>query len=375
MKNSGLLRSVSRPSNVTQFLQKTSLLTLIASLLLPSAFASPPLVGTAETLPDLVEKVLPGVVNISSVTVLNAGIGTGMDEFLRFWGIPQERRHTSLGSGFIIDAEGHILTNYHVIAQADEVIVTFLDKKQLRARLVGGDQKMDVALLKVKDKQANPPVPLANSDKIRIGESVFAVGNPFGLQHTVTVGIVSAKNRTIGQGPFDNFIQTDASINPGNSGGPLFNFKGEVAGINTVIFSKTGQSGGLGFAIPINEAKALLPDLKRYGRVPRPWLGILGETMNPQLSRYYQLHVDEGVLIYNIVANGPADDSGFKRGDIITQVDGVAAKEAQEVERVLARHRPSDTITVKVARGRKFLTFTVKLEEMPRIDNLPPGII
>jgi serine protease Do len=204
---------------------------------------------------------------------------------------------------------------------------------------------------------------------------VFAVGNPFGLQHTVTLGIVSAKNRTIGQGPFDNFLQTDASINPGNSGGPLFNLKGEVVGINTVIYSRTGQSGGLGFAIPINEAKNIIPQLKRYGRVPRPWLGLLGERMNPQLQQYYRLDTPKGILVFNVVENGPADRAGLRQGDIIVEIDGTPVLEPNDLERALAKHLPTDHASVKIHRKRNLIESQIKLEELPKLERLPQGII
>ena len=253
---------------------RTQLLFLVLSLLL---FTGSRLEAkeALEDLPDMVERISTGVVNISSTTVSNYTV-YGLDEFLRFYGVPQERKQTSLGSGLLIDNDGFVLTNNHVVDHASEVIVAFSDKRQFKAKIIGKDDKTDLALLQIRtDEHLVPqnlkPVPLGDSDKVRIAETVVAVGNPFGLQNTVTKGIISAKNRTIGLGPFDNFLQTDASINPGNSGGPLFNLKGEVIGINSVIHSNTGQSSGLGFAIPINEAKELLPDLKKYGRVPRPW--------------------------------------------------------------------------------------------------------
>lgn len=366
---------------IVRFFKTSSFLVVFFSLF---AQAAPLPVGI--DLPSLVEKTLPGVVNISTTTVTTTQV-FGMDEFMRLWGIPQERKQTSLGSGFIIDKQGFILTNYHVVEHATrqepEVLVTLLDKRQYRAKIIGSDQKMDIALLQIRAKNQLPPtdltpVALADSDQVRIAESVFAVGNPFGLQHTVTLGIISAKNRTIGQGPFDNFLQTDASINPGNSGGPLFNIKGEVVGINTVIFSRTGQSGGLGFAIPINEAKLLIPDLKVYGRVPRPWLGILGERMTPQLERYYGLPTTPGVLVYNLVENGPADRAGLRQGDIITSVGGTTIGDNYDIERVLAKLRPNtpgETVTLKVQRGRRSMEIKVKLEELPRLDQLPKGII
>lgn len=359
---------------------------------LESAALASPLAPAS--LPDLVEKVLPGVVNVSSTTVIHYQV-FGMEQFLQFWGMPEERRQTqtSLGSGFIIDQNGFILTNNHVVEKADEVMVTLLDKRKFRARIIGKDQKMDIALLQIREMPERPegrqapgdkplpsprsfvPVQLGDSDTTRIAESVFAVGNPFGLQHTVTLGIISAKNRTIGSGPFDNFLQTDASINPGNSGGPLFNLKGEVVGINTMIFSKSGTSGGLGFAIPINEAKKILADLKHYGRVPRPWLGVLGERLTPQLEQYYGLRTSKGVLIYNLVEGGPADQAGIQQGDILLSINGSATLEPYDVERILAKHKPSETVTVKLLRGGIRKERKIKLQELPKLEDVPQGII
>jgi serine protease Do len=364
---------------MSQLKNSTVWVVLVSLLMAGSAIAAPP---PNPTLPDLVEKVLPSVVNVSSTTIRRYQV-FGMDDFLNMWGVPQERKEkqTSLGSGFILNKDGYILTNNHVVEHANEVMITLLDKRQFRAKIVGTDEKMDLALLQIrKSKGFGVPdkiqfAQLGDSDKIRIAESVFAVGNPFGLQHTVTVGIISAKHRTIGSGPFDNYLQTDASINPGNSGGPLFDMNGTVVGINTMIYSRVGQSGGVGFAIPINEAKRLIPDLQKYGRVPRPWLGILADRMTPQIQAYFGFTVSEGVLISNLVEDGPADDAGLKQGDVITGLDGVAAKEPYDVERILAKHRPKDSITVKVQRGRKSLDIRVKMEELPPLDKLPKGII
>ena len=364
------------------FFLRLCVLGLPLSVCLASATAAPSLAGPpvmSTSLPDLVEKVLPGVVNLSSITVVNVPV-SGMDDFMRFWGIPQERKQTALGSGFLIDKDGFLITNAHVVHHASEVQVTLWDKRVFLARIIGKDQKMDIALLQIRDEQRKTPanlspVPLGDSNGVRIAETVFAIGNPFGLQHTVTTGIISAKNRTIGQGPFDNYLQTDASINPGNSGGPLFNLKGEVIGINTVIYSKTGQSGGLGFAVPSNEAKEIIPELKRYGRVPRPWLGVLAERMTPQLAAYYRLKSDKGVLIYNIVQSAPADQSGIEQGDILLGIDGNTTVEPFDVERLLAKKRPNETISVKLMRGRRTLDLKIKLQELPRLDDLPPGII
>lgn len=330
-------------------------------------------------LPDLVEKVMPGVVNISTMKIQRL-MRPGMDDFFQFWGVPKEQQQQSMGSGFIISKDGYVLTNNHVVEEADEVIVTLLNRKSYKARIIGKDQKLDLALLRIRDEKGNvpsdlSPVPFADSEKVRIAEPVFAVGNPFGLQHTVTTGIISAKNRTIGLGPLDNFLQTDASINPGNSGGPLFNMKGEVIGINTSIFSRTGQSAGLGFSIPSNEAKAVLEDLKKYGRVPRPWIGVLGQSMNGRLQAYYDLPVSEGILVVNLVERAPAIREGLVRGDIITHVNSDAVRENADIERELYKKKPGDMVTLKVRRGKKTLDMKMKLDELPKLDRLPPGII
>lgn len=332
-----------------------------------------------DALPDMLDHISGGVVNISSTTIINYKV-FGMDEFLRLRGFPIERKQTSLGSGFIIDNDGYVITNNHVVNHATEVMVVLADKKQYRAKIIGKDDKMDIALLQIRDNDGKvpfqlKPVPLGNSDGVRIGETVVAVGNPFGLQNTVTKGIISAKNRTIGLGPFDNFLQTDASINPGNSGGPLFNLSGEVIGINTAIHSETGQSSGVGFAIPMKEAKELIPLLKKYGRIPRPWLGILAERVTPQLQHYYQLPSSEGVLVYNTVASAPADGVGIQQGDIITKIDGTETHEPNDIERLLATHKPNDSVTVRVLRGMKSQEVKIQLQELPRLDNLPKGII
>lgn len=342
--------------------------------------AATPTEQDKDFLPNIIEKIQPGVVNISSTTVVTQN-AFGMEEFLRFWGVPQQQKRSTLGSGFIIDSQGYLLTNNHVVDQAKEVLITLLDNRNFRARVVGKDPKLDVAILQIKDEKGKvpskiTPVGMGDSSKVRIGETVLAIGNPFGLAHTVTKGIISAKHRTIGVGPFDNFLQTDASINPGNSGGPLFDLNGKVIGINTVIYSRVGQSSGLGFAIPINEALAILPDLKKYGRVPRPWLGILGEKITPQLRYYYQLKLAEGVLVYNLVEGGPADQAGIRQGDIITQLLGKSISDVQEVERLLSKKSPGDTIAMQIVRNGKKKRIKIKLKEHPGYRaQLPSGII
>ncbi|HTL12232.1 MAG TPA: trypsin-like peptidase domain-containing protein [Bdellovibrionota bacterium] len=356
---------------------------VVSALLSPVAGASVPLgLSEAQALPDLVAKILPGVVNISSVTVERYRV-MGMEEFFNFWGIPMEREHrsSSLGSGFILDGEGYVLTNNHVVENASEVTVTLINKKQYGARIVGTDEKLDVALLQVRDEAGHvpkglDPVKTGDSEKVRIAEPVLAIGNPFGLQHTVTMGIISAKNRTIGVGPFDNFLQTDAAINPGNSGGPLFNTKGEVIGINTLIFSRSGQSGGLGFAMPINEALKIIPDLKQYKRVPRPWLGVLTEAMTSRIQHYYGLGTERGVLVYNLVEGAPADDAGIKVGDVIVAVDGTKVDDPMDLERELFKLKPGGSAKVSIYRKTKKMEIAIPLKELPaRLDKLPQGIV
>jgi serine protease Do len=347
--------------------------------MLPTSAAASVPVGIGAGLPDLVEKILPGVVNIASSTTVRQQI-YGMDDFLRFWGIPQEYTRSSAGSGFLLDREGYVLTNSHVVENATEVFVTLHDKREFRAKLIGKDPKLDLAILQIRDSSRKVPtdlVPLnfGDSDSVRIAEPVLAVGNPMGLQHTVTMGIISAKNRTIGAGPYDNFLQTDASINPGNSGGPLFNLKGEVIGVNTAIISRSGTSGGLGFAIPSNEAKRAIPDLKRYGRIPRPWLGVLGQPVTPALARVYGFTVKNGVLVYNLVRRGPADRADVQRGDIIIGVGDKTVEDPNALERTLGAHRPKDLIQLKLLRGSRTLRVEIRLEEHPPLEDLPEGII
>lgn len=349
----------------------------IFCLISPSVQASAPVQNI--DLPTLVASILPSVVNISSVS-LPRGPRHGWAPYLELWGVPEERPQASMGSGFLLES-GRVLTNFHVIADADEVDVILEDKRRYRAKILGKDPKLDIAFLEIRDQERKIPsglVPakLGDSNASRIAETVIAIGNPFGLGHTVTTGIISAKNRTIGMGPLDNFIQTDAAINPGNSGGPLFNSKGEVIGVNTVIYSKSGQSGGVGFAIPIHDVKQSLPLLLQYGRVPRPWLGILGENMNPAMASYYQIAANTGVLIYNLVEQSPAQKLGFRVGDVITAWNNETVSTMAELEVKLTKSKPGDPVKITYRRGKKNLSLSIKLEEWPkRVDALPKGIL
>jgi serine protease Do len=333
------------------------------------AVAGPPPAGTID-IPTLVERVDQGVVNIQAVTLVRERLMDPAfeDFFFHFYGIPRERtrKQPSLGSGFVIDGEGFILTNHHVVARASEIEVSFNDGKatKLKARVVGQDRKTDIALIKVGPGSHLIPLTLGNSDQVRVGESVVAIGNPFGLSHTVTAGIVSAKNRVIGAGPFDNFLQTDASINPGNSGGPLFNAKGEVIGINAAI-NAAGQ--GLGFAIPINKAKEMLSDLKKFGRVPRGWVGIMVTPFR------------EGLYVEGIVLRSAAALAGLQSGDRIVKVDENNINDQADLERALENRRAGDKIMLVVDRpGRiktRRITFSLQLTEEPQGKDLPRGLL
>lgn len=326
---------------------------------------------------ELVKRVAPDVVNISTTKVIKrrpipSPFGPhgpwrdffGDDFFERFFGqIPRERTQRSLGSGFIIDPKkGYILTNNHVIAGADEIAVRLDDGKEYNAEVVGRDSKTDLALIKTKvalDVKAGAP--LGDSDQVQIGEWVMAIGNPFGLERTVTVGILSAKGRVIGAGPYDDFLQTDAAINPGNSGGPLFNMKGEVIGINTAIVA-SGQ--GIGFAIPINMAKELLPQLER-GKVTRGWLGVSIQEVTEEIAKSFKLKEAKGALVAEVMEDTPAERGGVERGDIIIAFDGKDVDTPNELQRIVAATRPNKRIKVKVIRDGKSKTLTIKLGTMP----------
>ena len=284
---------------------------------------------------------------------------------------PNQQPKGGMGSGFVIDKEGHILTNYHVIEGADEIVVTLEDKgkeKEYTATLIGSDSKTDIALVKIKrepgDNTEFPFLRLGSSENLEVGEWVVAIGNPFGLSHTVTVGVVSALGRSIGAGPYDEFIQTDASINPGNSGGPLINIEGEVIGINTAIISgNTGGNVGIGFAIPINIAKGILKDLKETGSVTRGWLGVMIQKITPELEKSFGLSQSEGALVGDVIPNGPADKGGVKRGDVITRFDNQPVKDMEDLPKIVAATTPGSVVDVEVIRdgSRKVLRITIEV--------------
>ncbi|UCD71024.1 MAG: DegQ family serine endoprotease [Syntrophobacterales bacterium] len=329
---------------------------------------------------ELAKKMKPTVINIRSTKLVkHPGMEFwrpfgpkspfrdffGEEFFERFFreAPPREYPQNSLGSGFIIDKQGYILTNNHVIEKADKIKVILSDEEEFDAEVVGRDPKTDIALIKIEPTKPLQAVTMGNSDKLQVGEWIIAIGNPFGLEHTVTAGIVSAKGRVIGSGPYDDFIQTDASINPGNSGGPLINMRGEVVGINTVIIAG-GQ--GIGFAIPINMAKQILPQLKERGEVTRGWLGVKIQNVTPELAEQFGLEKSEGALVAQVIENSPAKKAGIKREDIIIQFDDKKIYKMNQLPRIVANTPVGNQVEVKVIRQGSEKTLKVvvgKLKE------------
>src|SRR5690349_16564126 len=257
------------------------------------------------------------------------------DFFNHFYGERPSRPRRGLGSGFIINADGYVVTNNHVVDGATEVRVKLSDGRDLKATVVGRDPKTDVALLKI-DADHLPVIPMGDSSRLQVGEPVMAIGNPFGLEQTVTTGIVSATGRVIGEGPYDDFIQTDASINPGNSGGPLINAHGQAVGINAAIFSQSGGSVGIGFAIPINMAKFVVPQLADHGTVTRGWLGVTIQPLTPELAKGFQVPGGGGALVSSVQDGSPAAQAGIKAGDVVTEYDGHKLAQHGELSRLVA---------------------------------------
>ncbi|WP_048861789.1 DegQ family serine endoprotease, partial [Acidisphaera rubrifaciens] len=348
---------------------------------------------------DLAQQLLPAVVNISSSSHAAAdsdggggGGGGGPDmpsfppgsPFEKFFhdfmdrhrghggGDPHgdaqpapERRLQSLGSGFIIDPSGIIVTNNHVIEGADEITVTLQDNTSLKATLIGRDERADLAVLEVKSDKKLPSVAFGDSDKSRVGDWVLAIGNPFGLGGTVTAGIVSARGRDIHQGPYDDFIQTDAAINRGNSGGPLFNMSGEVIGINTAIYSPSGGSIGIGFSIPSDEARKVVADLREFGRVRRGWLGVRIQQVTPDIAESLGLHEPEGALVAGVNEGGPAEKASIKRGDVILKFNNADVKEMKNLPRIVADTRVGESVPVTLWRDGHQMTVQVAVGELP----------
>lgn len=330
-----------------------------------------------QSIPDVVERILPSVVNIASERVVQLGRPEQMPffqdpMFRRFFGPspqqqPTERRQRGMGSGVIVSAEGIILTNNHVVEKADEIVVTLMDGRQVQASIVGTDPPSDVAVIRLKDKvDGLQPLGFGDSNRIRLGEVVLAVGNPFDIGRTVTMGIVSAKGRAnVGIVDYEDFIQTDAAINPGNSGGPLVNMAGQVVGINTAIVSRSGGYQGIGFAIPSNLAKQVMSALIKDGRVVRGWLGVGIQELNSDLARALGLPVGQGVLVSDIMPGGPADRAGLQRGDVVTRVNGQEVHSTGELRNLVAQAGANTTVKLDVLRQGKPMTIEAKTGELP----------
>lgn len=321
---------------------------------------------------NIAEKSIRGVVNIRT-TEYSGVRDKWLDPYQFFLGgrMPRSRPNHSLGSGVVISQNGDIVTNYHVIKNATKIDVLFADKTKLRAEVVGSDRKTDLALLKVKPRKGLVNLEFGNSDQLRVGDIVLAIGNPFGFNQTVTSGIISAKGRVIGNGPYDSFLQTDASIHPGNSGGPLVDIRGRVIGINTAVSS---EGHGIGFAIPSNMVKQVIKDLRRFGKVNRPWLGVVGLNIlsRDDLDDAYDPTGVYGVLVENLIVDGPAYSSGLQIGDLILSLGKKKVHDTGELQRLLSLLSPGETAVLKIyRRGRGFMNITIKLQSSPRPEDLP----
>jgi serine protease Do len=351
----------------------------------PAAVAAAPTMSGVQDFSDLAAKVTPAVVNVA--VTMKAGADDGddvqmsdrsqqnqMEEFMQRFaerfgqkGMPQvkpqrpNQKAQAVGTGFIVDAKGWIVTNYHVAGKADSITVTLTDGRKLPAKMVGGDEKTDLALLKVESDKPLPFVSFGDATKVRVGQAVMAVGNPFGLGGTVTTGIVSARGRDIHSGPFDDYIQTDAAINRGNSGGPLFDMDGNVIGINTAIFSPTGGNIGLGFAIPSSLAEPVVAQLKTNGRVERGLLGVQIQPVTEELAKSMSLDSEKGALVAQVTPDSPALAAGIQSGDVIKSVDGKDIASIRDLTRMISAVKPGTSVKLGVWRDGKDMTVSAKI--------------
>ena len=333
-------------------------------------FSSP---ASSENIPssfaDLAEKLMPSVVNISTTQTVTTRSnpfpfqfppGSPLEDMFKEFGTPQERKTSALGSGFIIDKKGIVVTNNHVIQGAEDIVVIVGGKKDYKAKVLGADPGMDLAVLQIETEDNFAPVKFGNSDKARIGDWVIAIGNPFGLGGTVTAGIISARNRSIGLSRYEDFIQTDASINQGNSGGPLFNMDGEVVGINTAILGQSG-SIGIGFAIPSNSAQRVINQLIEFGETKRGWLGVRIQVVTQDIVDVEKLDKPRGALVVSVASGSPSDKAGLLSGDIILEFDGKEITEMKELPKIVAQTDVGKKVSVKIWRNQKEITKTITL--------------
>ncbi|HMK43651.1 MAG TPA: DegQ family serine endoprotease [Dissulfurispiraceae bacterium] len=324
---------------------------------------------TSRAFSEIVKAVSPSVVNISSTKILKRQ-QVPFDEFFDFFnpfpdGRDRRFKEQSLGSGVLVSEDGYIVTNNHVVEQSSEIRVILTDKRTFKAKLIGADPKTDIAIIKI-DAKSLPVVPWGDSEKLQVGEFVLAIGNAFGLSNTVTMGIISAVGRAdVGIADYEDFIQTDAAINPGNSGGPLVNIKGEIIGINTAIFSKTGGYQGIGFAVPSNMVRVVRDQLTKEGKVTRGWLGVTIQELTPEMASKFGLKGADGVLVSDIAKNSPAAKAGIQRGDIVTQYNGKPVKDAGVLRNMVAQSQLGSGVNIKIIRKDKEMTIPVTIVELP----------
>jgi serine protease Do len=318
---------------------------------------------------DLAEKLMPSVVNISTTTIIKTQSnpfpfqfppGSPFEDMFKEFGTPQERKSSALGSGFIIDEKGIVVTNNHVIQDAEDIIIRVNGDKEFKAKVIGADPLSDIAILQLETKEKFIPVKFGNSDKARIGDWVIAIGNPFGLGGTVTSGIISARNRSIGLSRYEDYIQTDASINSGNSGGPLFDMNGDVIGINTAILGRSG-SIGIGFSIPSNSAKLVIDQLIEFGETKRGWLGVRIQDVTKEIADVEKLDEPRGALVASVADGSPSAKGGIKAGDIILEFDGQPIQEMKELPIIVARTKVGKKVKLKVWRNKKEISKTITL--------------
>jgi serine protease Do len=376
------------------FSKKTALVAVTSfGLALIPALAVQPLIAAPaeardapESFADLVDKLMPTVVNITTTQNIpqqgqrlrdmpQLPPGSPFEELFKDFfdkknGEQQSRRGTSLGSGFIIDGEGYVITNNHVIQGAEDITVILRDDTQLKAKLIGADSRVDLAVLKVEppNKKPLPAIKFGDSDKTRVGDWVVAIGNPFGLGHSVTAGIISARSRSLSSESLDDYLQTDAAINKGNSGGPLFNVDGEVIGVNTAIYSPSGTNAGLAFSIPSNIVKQAADQLREFGKIRRGWIGVSYQSVTDDIADSFGLDRARGVLVANVTADGPAAKAGLKRNDIILSFSGTDVPDLRRFPRFVANARVGNTVDIVVWRGGKELPLKIKIGEQEEAD-------
>jgi len=323
-----------------------------------------------ESFADLAERLMPSVVNISTTTTVITNTnpfknfqfppGSPFEDMFKEFGTPQKRKSSALGSGFIIDAKGIVITNNHVIQGAEDIVVRVGGDKEYKAKIIGADPLSDIAVLQIESKEKFIPVKFGDSDKARIGDWVIAIGNPFGLGGTVTAGIISARNRSIGLSRYEDYIQTDASINQGNSGGPLFDMDGNVIGINTAILGQSG-SIGIGFSIPSNSAEKVIGQLIEFGETKRGWLGVRIQVVTQEIADVEKLSEPSGALVASVAKKSPSEKAGIKAGDIILEFNGIKIKEMSELPKIVAQTEVGKIVEVKVWRNKKEIIKNIKL--------------